>query len=468
MRRDLAALCDRHFDLAIIGGGVVGACAARDAALRGHKVALVEAGDFATGASEAMSHFIHGGLRYLAQGKLAIVRESLAERAIWRRIAPAFVTPIPFLLRLAGGPLERGVLRAGVAMFEALAGHGLGRHLDAAAAAEAEPLLAGAAPHGAVLYGDCRIDHPERAVIALLADAAAHGAAIANHVEATGLLREGARVAGLIAEDRRSGGRLAIRADAVLNATGPSAERVATRLLPGQRDIRLTLSKGIHLVTAPLARENAIAIATADGHAVISPWAGQTLVGTTDEAFSGDPAGVAPTAEEIAALAGRVAAALPAAGAALAAPLDAFAGVRALPHADGGTYTASRDMVLVRHGGAIGLVTLTGGKWTTARLMAERGVDLVEQALGRRGRACETATRPLPDGWGAADPGLAEPERFACAVDTEMALDGEDIARRLTRAHGVAHPGVAGRAAGWLAKRGKNEHGGADSGEGGP
>ena len=235
MQRDLDAFAAKPFDLAIIGGGVIGAAMARDGARRGMKVALVEREDFACAASEAMSHLIHGGMRYLAQGQLSQVFQSLAERAIWRRIAPAHVAPQPFLMPLINkGAVSQASLSAGTRLFDWLGGNGWGRRLSAAQAIAAEPALELPGLQGAFAYCDCRLDRPERLVLAMLGDAVAHGAVVANHCEA---IRLAVNSAGheLILLDRLTDREHVLRTKMVANVTGPWAAKLAGKLIPGQK-----------------------------------------------------------------------------------------------------------------------------------------------------------------------------------------------------------------------------------------
>lgn len=502
MKRDLAALADRQFDVVVIGGGIVGACLARDASRRGLAVALVEADDFAGAASEAMSHFVHGGIRYLAQGRLTTVLESLRERAVWRRIAPHLVADQPFLLALSTrqSRRKRAELQVGVSIFEILAGLGIGRRLSRRETIDAEPVLDDPALLGGLIYHDCRVDFPERAVLALLADAVDEGAAVANHAAAHCLLRKGSMVEGIEVEDRIGGGRLAIRARAIINAAGPWAGIVADRLAPGQRSVRVTLSKGIHFVTAPLARTHALAYSGDGDHAVLSPWRGFSLVGTTDEPFAGDPRGVAAEGPEREKLADKVRRFFPGAANGIDEPIGSFAAVRAIPGGPGDTYAAARDTLFTDHAsdGAAGLFTLTGGKWTTARLMAEKALDAIVARMDLVARPCDTATTALRNApsatfraewmrrlvrfpsaeagaWldcygsgigevaariAAGDDGNAEARdaaRFAEASENEMAITADDLVRRLTRAHALARPDLREHARRWLANRGKGE-----------
>ena len=371
MKRDLAALACGAFDILVIGGGVVGACIARDAARRGLKTALIEQNDFASAASQAMSHTIHGGIRYLATGQFGLVRTGLKERAKWARNARGFITEQTWLLPLTGG--TRGLQnRAGVALYQWLGGR-KALTLSKRDAVQLEPALAMDTLTGAAVYQDFHLADPHRLVIAILQDAAAHGAEIANHVAADGLvLREGV-VEAVSAVDRLSGEAFEIRTAQAINATGPWAQKMADILAPGQRSVRVTGSKGIHLVTPKLTLNHAIAVSGKGEHVFALPWQGMTLFGTTDDMFDGDLSAVEPSEAEIEAFKAKVRRLMPAVGDCLDRTIAGFAGVRALPGGEGNTYRAAREELIVSHAGdgAVGLLTVTGGKWTTARLMAD-------------------------------------------------------------------------------------------------
>ena len=208
MRRATDRLANETFDVLIVGGGVTGACVARDASRRGLKVALVERGDFANATSAHNSKLIHGGLRYLRNFELGLVRESLRERRIWQRIAPHLVHPLPFLVPLYGGSTKaRATLAAGLTLYDILSfdrgwlddprqrlpGHSW---LSAAKAREREPILDQPNLDGAFLYYDAQMSSPERLALECLIDADAHGAAIANYVEAGRLLLRDGKVEG--------------------------------------------------------------------------------------------------------------------------------------------------------------------------------------------------------------------------------------------------------------------------------
>ena len=496
IQRNLDLVDGAPFDLAVVGGGIVGAFCACDAARRGLRVLLVDKDDFGAGTSEGMSHLVHGGIRYLVQGRFGLVREALAERNRWRRFAPHRVAIQPFLMPVATGRAVTALTRrAGVALFDRL-GRGLDggepmRWLDARAAVAMEPALAAMSLAGACLYDECRVDEPERVVLALIADAVAHGAVAANHLACTGLAVRGGRVDALHLTDGLTGDRLKARPRAVINAAGSAADEVAAMLLPGQAQVRLSRSKGVHFVTRSIANNAALALSGGGRHAFIVPWMGLALVGTSDDAT--DNAEAHPEAVDLDDLEGRLHALLPGLGS--LERLDAFAGVRALPASSGSTYTAARDLALRHHAveGAAGLFAIYGGKWTTARLMAERAVDAVAVHLGARVATCDTAQRPLactPDvsvadfeqgwrdrlpSWPAAEVaawtrayggamarvlaatsrpdalGQAERDvcRFAFAVNDEMAMNQHDIAHRLGRGTRLARPAVMAHLGAW-------------------
>jgi len=462
MQRDLAALAERSFDLVVAGGGVVGAAIARDAARRGLAVALVEAEDFACAASEGMSHFVHGGIRYLATGEFSQVRHSLRERAIWMHTAPTMVVPQACITPLAGkSRFEAVQLGIGVHLFNLLGGRNVlapGARspvkLSARDAVRAEPAIDQSGLTGALVYHDCRVDEPERVVLAVLKDAVAHGAVVVNHAACAGLAVAAGRVTGVEVKDGLSGATIHVRAGALVNATGPWAESVATRLLTGQRQARLTMSKGIHIVTGLIARTHSLNLAGDHEHATVLPWRGMSLIGTTDDVYDGDPAGAVATDSDIERLIAKIERLLPSLRGTLSPVIDSYAALRALPGRVSDSYGASREDAIVDHAGdgAHGFLSVYGGKWTTARMMGEKAVDALLKTTGGTARPCDTATAMLPD---MASRDLPEEQRFAIAVADEMAVTPADIARRLARAHAVAHPGVLERAAHWLAAKAK-------------
>jgi glycerol-3-phosphate dehydrogenase len=501
MKRDLASLDGKSFDLLVIGGGIVGAAIARDATRRGLTVALVERDDFACATSEAMSHMVHGGIRYLATGDVRNVRESLRERAVWRKVAPHKIEVIDCLTPVVGSGVAKGLaMRAAVAAFNALGGRNVetggnrrSSFISTREAVAAEPAVAQAGLEGALTYLDCRVNEPERVVLALLQDAAAGGATIANHVECVSLGLSGGAVRSARLIDRLSGAAMEPRPKVVVNAAGGWADALAARLLGRSTSARTTLSKGVHLFTEPIAVSHAINLAGKGEHAVVMPWRGMSLIGTTDDRFDGDPSMVTASDDDIERLKAKIARLLP--GARIGASLGRFAALRALPGSADNTYRMSRDTAVVDHArdDAAGLLSVFGGKWTTARHMAETAVDRVVAMAGVKAKPCDTAEAPLgetPDdpeafgrhwrgklaNWpepeallsaygsrigevaqylrtGPFDRHVLERARFAHASVAEMAVTPADFERRLARWHAIRHPGVAKRAAEWMTDR---------------
>jgi glycerol-3-phosphate dehydrogenase len=257
---------------------------------------------------------------------------------------------------------------------------------------------------GGVLYYDCQVYSPERLTLEFLLSAAQRGARLANYAQALEFLLDGERLAGALVEDRISGRRHEIRALAVVNATGPWAD-LMLQGLPGRRHEaahRLVRSKGIHLVTRPLTRGNALVLITEEGrHIFLIPWRGRTLIGTTDTPYEGHPDDLAVTEDEIAIFLGEVNRAYPPAALTRDHVLAFYAGLRPLvdPETRTDTYRASRRYEIQDHReeGLPGLFTAVGGKYTTSRGLARKLVDQVFQFLGDEPPTCKTETTPL---WG--------------------------------------------------------------------
>jgi glycerol-3-phosphate dehydrogenase len=493
MKRDLNRLADHHFDLLVIGGGITGACIARDAAMRGLSVALIEKNDFAHATSANNSRLIHGGLRYLRNFELGLVRESLRERRIWQRIAPAYVHPLPFLIPLYGGGWRaRATLAAGLMLYDLLAfdrtrvddpaqhlpGH---RWLDAKAALALEPSLDGKGFAGAFEYYDAQMDSPERLALACVMDAEAHGAVVANHLAADGLLLREDRAEGARVADAFSDARFEIRAQVTLIAAGPWADLFLALALGKPASHRLLRSKGIHLVAPAMTHTHALTVAAKGGHFFVLPWRGHSLLGTTDAPFSGSPDQIGVTESDIAAFLAFINAHLPSANLRREDVTHFYAGLRPLvDDGRGSTYNASRRAELIDHGkddGVQGLYSAIGGKWTTSRHLAEQVVGTIVERLGKSFDTCRTAPtllssplagggellersesksgegygleRPLPQAFPAAremlSPSRGGRGNFAGdvlrAMRTEMALTLEDVVMRRTGVGLLGDPG---------------------------
>lgn len=413
MRRQLERLANEEFDIHVIGGGATGACIARDAALRGLKVALSEKNDFAHATSAHNSKLVHGGLRYLRNFELGLVRESLKERRIWQRIAPHLVRPLPFLVPLfEGGLRARATLSAGLTLYDLLSfdrdwlddpeqrlpGHSW---FDRAATVAREPTLSAPALQGSFLYYDAQMYAPERLALECLIDAADHGAAIANHLEAERLLLRNGVCEATSLRCTLSGERFDIRAKLTIVATGPWADIFLGRAL-GDAAPKIVRSKGIHVVVPAMTDKHALTVATPHGHFFVLPWRGHTLLGTTDAAFTGLPDDVHVSDHEIDTFLAFVNAHLPREALVRKNVVYAYAGLRPLV-ADGSkdTYGASRRAELIDHAKSDrveGLLSAIGGKWTTSRDLAEKVVDAAAAKLDTKTRPPMTATTLLPGG----------------------------------------------------------------------
>lgn len=415
MRRDPTRLANTVFDLLVIGGGVTGACIARDAASRGLKVALIEKNDFAHATSAHNSKLIHGGLRYLRNFELGLVRESLRERRIWQRIAPHLVRPLPFLVPLySAGWTARATLAAGLTLYDILSydrgrledpsqrlpGHSW---LEAKAALAREPSLEGEGFEGAFLYYDAQMYAPERLALECLASACAHDALCVNHVAAEKLLIRAGRVEGAAVADRFSDARFDVRAKLTILATGPWSDLFLEQALGKPASHKLLRSKGIHLVVPAMTRHDALAVAAKGGHFFVLPWRGHTLLGTTDTAFTRPPDEVGVTEADIESFLAFINSHLPSAHLRRGNVEFFYAGLR--PLVDEGsreTYGASRKSELIDHGktdNLDGLFSAVGGKWTTSRELAEKVTDTIAAKIGRTPLSCTTARMRLPGGW---------------------------------------------------------------------
>jgi glycerol-3-phosphate dehydrogenase len=392
----LAALEERRepWDLIVIGGGATGLGAAVDAASRGYRTLLLEQGDFAQGTSSRSTKLVHGGVRYLKQGNVSLVIEALKERGLLLRNAPHLVHNLPFVVPNYDwweGPFY-GI---GLKMYDLLAGRqGIGRSkvLSRERTLELLPTLEPEGLSGGVRYFDGQFDDA-RLAIALARTAAGHGAVMLNYVEVTGLLLAGGEVRGVRAVDRESGREHELRARGVINATGVFTDRVRRMEDPAARRL-VTVSQGAHIVLDRtfLPGDSAIMVPkTRDGRVLFAiPWLDRVLVGTTDvpvETASLEPR---PLAEEIEFLLEHAAQYL------VRDPSrqdvrSAWAGLRPLVGGEeqgSATSALSRDHTLSIS--AAGLVSITGGKWTTYRKMAEDTVDQAATVAGLDERPCRT------------------------------------------------------------------------------
>lgn len=397
MNRDLLfsrlTAASEPFDIAIIGGGATGLGAAVDAASRGHSVVLIEQSDFAKGTSSRSTKLVHGGVRYLKQGNISLVLEALRERGLMCRNAPHLVHSLPFIIpsyHWWEGPFY-GI---GLKVYDALAGQlGLepSRYLDRDEIIACLPTLETEGLDGGVVYHDGQFDDA-RLAIHLARTVVDHGGIVLNHTRCTGLMKEKGHVIGVMAECVETGAQHEIRARCVINATGVFVDEVR-RMDEPQATRIVAPSQGVHLV---LPREfmpgsSAIMIPkTDDGRVLFAvPWHGRVIIGTTDTPVDHATLEPRPLTDEIEFLMTHAARYL------TRDPrpsdvLSMFAGLRPLVAAKeaGSTAALSRDhTILVSDSG---LITITGGKWTTYRRMAEDVIDHAEMIGGIGTRRCVT------------------------------------------------------------------------------
>jgi glycerol-3-phosphate dehydrogenase len=415
----------------------MGAGAARDAALRGLSVALVEQDDLAQGTTSRSTRLIHGGLRYLAQREFGLVRENLRERAILLRTAPHLVRPLAVHLPLyRAGVRRRATLRAGMILYDLLSRrttmprrHWITRDRMLAL----EPGLAADGLRGAWRFYDAQCELVERLVVENVVDAKAHGATVLIHARVVRWLREGDAVVGAEVEQR--GHKVPIRARETINATGAWLDLLGPHERPLHR-----LTKGVHLVTPPASRHAFLHFAS-DGRPVfVLPWLGSSLIGTTDTDFSGDPSGATATEADVSYLVAAAREAFP------AAPVGdiayTFAGIRALQRVEGVREgEVPREHEIRDHAareGIRGIVSIVGGKLTAYRGIAQQAVDIVAARLGVRAR-CVTASTPLP---GATDVGALAAELATDATRVGLA---PDQLTRLVSVYGALSRGLIAR-----------------------
>ncbi len=380
----LRRMADDTFDVLVIGGGVVGAGAALDAATRGLSVALVEQRDYASGTSSRSSKLIHGGLRYLEQYDFGLVREALRERALLlKTLCPHLVHPVPFLFPLRNRAWERAYVGTGVLLYDLLGGarsvpaH---RHLSRRRALQIAPALKEDALIGAIQYYDAQVDDARHTMM-IARTAATYGAALATSARVTGLLRDGDRVTGAQVRDLESGEEASVRARHVINATGVWSGDV-NEMLGRRSSFEVRPSKGIHIVIPRqrLRLETGLITKTEKSVLFVIPWGSHWVIGTTDTDWTFDRAHPAATHSDIQYVLDHL-------NEWVADPVTAddiegvFAGLRPLVAEDpsAGTSTISREHSIAQP--VDGLTVIAGGKYTTYRVMAKDAVDAAAKRM---------------------------------------------------------------------------------------
>jgi glycerol-3-phosphate dehydrogenase len=433
----LERIADSEFDVVVVGGGITGAGVALDAASRGYSVVLLERGDYAQGTSSRSSKMVHGGLRYLQNFDLGLVREALLERQLMVQLAPHLVYPTPFLVPTL--PDERRNVRIGIGlnMYDVMATSRVGwgrrerlerrreqdywspdrhRTIPGEEAVELVPALAQLGPKAAYLFYDCQTDD-SRLVLTILGEAERFGAALLNGAEVTDLLDVAGHATGVICREAESGERFEVRAANVVNATGVWADRLRPEVLEEEEIPRISPSRGTHITLASEDLEmggGACIIPAAERRTIFTlPWYGRTLVGTTDNDYDGDIDAVPPSRDDVEYL-------LDAVNAYFELDLGvgdvtgAYAGVRPLIATGDPKKSVDISRKAELFETSSGMLTITGGKLTTWRRMA---AEVVDRIVEREGREAPCRTDDIPLGMSARD------------GDLEASLDLPDGAR---------------------------------------
>ncbi len=487
-QRALESLQAERLDVVVVGGGITGAGVALDAASRGFSVGLVEKADFASGTSSRSSKLVHGGLRYLQNFDLGLVREALLERQLMVKLAPHLVRPLPMVVAAFDGARPDRLTGIGLNMYDVMATPALrGRrsarraaHLASRARAdepgaetdsdwsparhrtisgdevvELLPALAGREPTGGYLFYDCQTDDV-RLVLTVLGEAERFGAILANRLEVVELLESSDDGSGVLVRDAETGEQFPIHAANVINATGVWADRLRPEELHSEAEVpKIVPSRGTHITVshADLPLEAGAIVPAGEGRSIFAlPWLGRSLIGTTDNNYAGDIDHVRPAPEDIEYL-------LAAANAFFATSLGpgdvvgAYAGVRPLISSGDARKSVDISRKAELYETSSGLITITGGKLTTWRRMAKLAVDRLVEREGREA-PCRTHEIPLGEpvdpaalpqvGGIAAEAYPALAARYGHAAAEVLALAGEDA--RLAQPIIEGHPDLLAEA----------------------
>lgn len=404
-RQTLSRLASYPFDVVIIGAGINGAGIARDAAMRGLRVLVLDKGDIAGGTTSYSTRLIHGGLRYLEYGELGLVRESLRERERLFHIAPHLVKPVAMIIPVyAQGKRGWWTIRAGMIAYDLLSlDKSVDHHhmLSRASVLQRAPGLDPKGLKGAALFFDAQVEYAERLAVENALSARAHGATILTYARVERLLVDRKTVCGVQFTDLLGGATCTARAPVVVNVTGPWVDEILAGLeVPGRRMIGGT--KGSHLIVAPFPgcpRDALYVEALSDQRPFfIIPWNDLYLIGTTDSRYEGDLDDVRSSDAEIDYLLGETNRVIPQAHLTRESVLFTYSGVRPLPQVpEGGESGITRRHFLHDHAPRLhGFLSIVGGKLTTYRALAEITVDRIYEKLGRRKPRCLTSRKPLP------------------------------------------------------------------------
>lgn len=423
MQRNISPFQTPRYDLLIIGGGIYGACIARDAALRGLHVALIERGDFGCATSHNSLKLIHGGLRYLQHLDFVRVRQSLAERRFWLGMAPHLVRPVKFIIPTIGhGTRGPEALWSGIKLYELI---GLDRNRDVPSynrihsggvlsrkrLLETIPGIDSSAISGGAFWYDAQMLDPDRLLIEVVRGAVDAGADVANYLSVEDFIHDKNGVSGVRAKDGLQGDELEIRARLTINAAGPWINKLVSKALHGRKSVHAAgLTRGLNLVTrsfgadfafgVPSSRSSDAVIGTSNRLFFITPLGNCAVIGTSHLPYSGDPDECMFTESDAQAFLQEVNLAYPAAQLSMDDVLYWHGGLT--PAEDGSgqdSVKRIRQSEIIDHArqdNLGGLISVNGVKYTTARLSAEKAVDLAFHKLARPSPPCLSSTTPLP------------------------------------------------------------------------
>lgn len=429
MKRNLVSLSRDFYDVVIIGGGIFGICVAWDAALRGLSVALVESGDFAHATSANSFKLVHGGIRYLQHADLYRVRESSQERSTLLRIAPHLVHPLPVVMPTYGHGIKgKEILSIGLLINDLLTfdrNRGIrdpqmrippGRIISAQECLEMFPHLERTGLTGAAMFHDGQMYNPTRLALAFLKSAVEVGANAANYVQVTDFIRDGDRVAGVKARDTLTADELEIRARVVINAAGPWANRLLRRSMKIGLSSEPSFSRDAYFVVGRqlISKKYALALPakTGDSDAVISrghrhlfivPWRDYTLIGVWHVFFRGEPGEFTVTEEDIQGFVNEINEAYPSLGLTLkdVSMLNTGLILFGEDTKEESNHSFGKRSIIIDHAKEHrldGLVTIIGVRYTTARSIAEKAVNLIFNKMGKEAPSSKTEFTPIHGG----------------------------------------------------------------------
>ena len=403
MKRFIENYTNEHFDVIVVGGGITGASVAYEAATRGLTVALLEKKDFSWATSASTSKLIHGGMRYLANGEIGLVRESLRERRVLENIAPNFVYPKPALMTHNSTQFRNNkwLVKIGMLMYDALSYDKnftwdkskkipMHKTISRQEVLKREPNVRAAGLTGASIFYDCTSIFPERLTLAFIKSAVAFGAKVSNYARVDGfLINDHNEVTGVQAKDILKGTTHKLSSTITINCGGPWADIMLGLAKSDTNSCVLRRSEGIHIITGRkmISGKYVVGSMTPSGrHFFLVPWRGHTLIGTTDKPFTGNPDDYRVTRQSINELIAEVNASFGDGTLSFADVLHTFGGLRPLVEDQTEeTYVSSRRYEIYDNAeeGLNGMITVEGGKYTTSRKLAENCLKTVAAKLGR-------------------------------------------------------------------------------------